>query len=159
MHFQHTFWIQSIRCPSLINTIFPMNIMVWWYCEVPAKFCHPYWCIKVQNSPARLLCWWIILIFLSSDMIVSVMFTLKFLLWKKTLQALFMNGAQLPQDYKASTKRQITFYHSVPRTSWHLFSWPQNDERLSWPWRHSAVLNLRSLNWESRTLTTWPLHV
>ena len=72
MHFQHTFWLQSIRCLSLINTIFPMNIMVWWYCKVQARSQHSNWCIKVVNSHARLPCWWIILIFLSSDMIVSV---------------------------------------------------------------------------------------
>ena len=30
MHFRHTFWLQSISCSSLINTIYPVNIMVWW---------------------------------------------------------------------------------------------------------------------------------
>ena len=135
-----------------------MSIMVWGYCKVHTKSHYPNWCIKVVNSPARLPFWWIILIFLSSYFLVGhVQFKL-FTFFKKTLQSLFMNGVQLPQDYKATTKRQFTFYHSVPRTSWHSFSQPQKDERLSSSWSHSAVLNLGPLNWESRTLTTRPLH-
>ena len=51
---------------------FRINIMVWWYCKENAKSHNPIWCIKVINSPGRPPCWWILLIFLSSDMIVSV---------------------------------------------------------------------------------------
>ena len=44
---------------------------------------------------------------------------------------------------KATTtsRRQFTFYHSVPRNSWYSFYRPQKDERLSWPWSHPMVLN------------------
>ena len=37
----------------------------------------------------------------------------------KTLWPLFMNGVQLSQDYRAITRRQFTFYHSVPRCAWY----------------------------------------
>ena len=30
---------------------------------------------------------------------------------KKTLRPLFMAGVQLCQDYRATTRRQLTFYH------------------------------------------------
>ena len=72
MHLWHTFWLQSISFPSLINTIYPVNIMVWWYCKENAKSRHPNWCITVINSTARLPCLWIIVVVLLSDMIVSV---------------------------------------------------------------------------------------
>ena len=32
-----------------------------------------------------------------------------------TLWPLFMDGAKLPEDYRATTRRQFPFYHSVPR--------------------------------------------
>ena len=35
----------------------------------------------------------------------------------------------------------ITFYHSVPRSSWYSFDRPRADERLSWTWSHLVVLN------------------
>ena len=38
---------------------------------------------------------------------------------KKTLWPLFMDGVQLSQGYKATSRRQSTFYHSVPKTSWY----------------------------------------
>ena len=44
----------------------------------------------------------------------------------------------------------------MPRTSWYLFNRPRKNETLSWPWSHTAVLNLGSLDWKSRTLTTRP---
>ena len=49
----------------------------------------------------------------------------------KTLWPLFMNGVQLSQGYRGTTKRQFTFYQSVPRRSWSLFHRPGKDERLS----------------------------
>ena len=33
------------------------------------------------------------------------------ILLKKTLWPLFMDGVQLPQGYRATTRRQFTFYH------------------------------------------------
>ena len=40
-------------------------------------------------------------------------------------------GVQLSQGYRATTKRQFTFYHLALRTSWYSFSHPEKDERLS----------------------------
>ena len=58
---------------------------------------------------------------------------------------------------KASSGKQFTFYHQVPRNSWYSFYWPQKDGRLSWPWSHPVVLNTGPLEWESSALTTRPL--
>ena len=58
---------------------------------------------------------------------------------------------------RATSGRQFTFYHSVPRNSWYLFYRPRKDERLSRPWSHPAVLNMGLLDWKSRALTTRPL--
>ena len=57
-----------------------------------------------------------------------------FVLNLKTLWPLFMDGVQLCQGYKTTTRRQFTFYHSVPRSSWYSTDWPWKDKRLSWPW-------------------------
>ena len=57
----------------------------------------------------------------------------------------------------ATSRRQFTFYHSVPRNSWYSFYQPRKDGRLSWPWSHPVVLNTGPLDWESSALTTWPL--
>ena len=38
---------------------------------------------------------------------------------KKTLWPLFMDGVQLSQGYKATKRKQFTFYHSVPRSFWY----------------------------------------
>ena len=37
---------------------------------------------------------------------------------KKTLWSLFVNGVQLPHGYRAISRRQLTFYHYVPRNFW-----------------------------------------
>ena len=58
---------------------------------------------------------------------------------------------------KATSRRQFTFYHSVPRNFWYLFHRPRKDERLSRPWSHPMVLNTGPLDWESSALTTRPL--
>ena len=42
-----------------------------------------------------------------------------FALQKNTLWPLFMDGIQLSQGYRATMRRQFTFYHSVPRSSWY----------------------------------------
>ena len=59
---------------------------------------------------------------------------------------------------KATTtsRRQFTFYHSVPRNCWYSFYQPRKDERLSRPWSHPVVLHTGLLDWESRTLTSRP---
>ena len=139
----------------------PLNVMVWWYCKVHTKSLHPNWCIKVVSSPARLPCWWIILFFLSSDMIVSVghVYIKIFTFLKKLWDPFLWMGFNCLKTTKLLQKKKFTFYHSVPRTSLHSFSWPRKDERVSWPQSHSAVLNLGPLNWESRTLTTRALLV
>ena len=58
----------------------------------------------------------------------------------------------------ATSRRQFTFYHSVPRNSWCSFYRPRKDERLSRPWSHPVVLNMGLMDWESSALTTRPLH-
>ena len=58
----------------------------------------------------------------------------------------------------ATSRRQFTFYHSVPTNSWCSFYRPQKDEGLSRPWSHPVVfLNTGPLDWESSALTTTPL--
>ena len=57
----------------------------------------------------------------------------------------------------ATSKRQFTFYHSVPRNSWYSFYRPRKDERLSRPWSDPVVLSTEPLDWESSALTTRPL--
>ena len=57
----------------------------------------------------------------------------------------------------ATSRRQFTFYHSVPRNSWYSFYQPRKDERLSQPRRHSVVLITGPLDWEFSTLATRPL--
>ena len=73
---------------------------------------------------------------------------------KKTLWPLFMDGVQVPQGYRATSRRQFTFYHSVPKILWYSFNRPWEDGRLHYLCSHSVVLNLGSLDRESGTLTT-----
>ena len=54
----------------------------------------------------------------------------------------------------ATSRRQFTFYHSVPRNSWYSFYRPRKDERLSRPWSHPEVLNTGLLDCEASALTT-----
>ena len=54
----------------------------------------------------------------------------------------------------ATSRRQFTFYHSVPRNSWYSLYRPRKDERLSRPWSYPVVLNTGLLDWESSTLNT-----
>ena len=49
-------------------------------------------------------------------------------------------GFNYLKTYRATNRRQFTFFHSVPRNSWYSFDWPQKDERMSLPWSHPAVL-------------------
>ena len=39
----------------------------------------------------------------------------------------------------ATSRRQFTFHHSVPRNSWYSFYRPQKDKRLSRPWSHREI--------------------
>ena len=41
-----------------------------------------------------------------------------------------MDGVQLPQGYRATSRRQFTFYHQVPRKFWYSFDQPWKDESL-----------------------------
>ena len=54
--------------------------------------------------------------------------------------ALFMHGFQAPHSYKATTRRQFTFYHLVPRNSWYSFDWPRKDE-WSQPWKYNGQVS------------------
>ena len=56
-----------------------------------------------------------------------------------------------------ATSRKFTFYHSVPRNTWHSFFRPRKDERLSRPWSHPVVSSTGPLDWQSSALTTRPL--
>ena len=67
-----------------------------------------------------------------------------------------MDGVQLSQSYRAITRRQVTFYHLVPRSFWYSFNRPQKGETLIWPQSHPVVLNPGPLDWESSTLTARP---
>ena len=69
--------------------------------------------------------------------------------WGSTASRLQLQGG--------SSRRQFTFYHSVPRNFWYSFYRPRKDERLSRPWSHPVVLNMGLLDWESSALTTRPL--
>ena len=60
---------------------------------------------------------------------------------------------------RATSRRQFTFYHSVPRNFWYSLYRLRKDERLSRPWSHPVVLNTGPLDWESSALTTrFPMH-
>ena len=57
----------------------------------------------------------------------------------------------------ATSRRQFTFYHKVPRNLWYSFYQLQKDGRLSRLCSHPVVLNMGPLDWESSHLTTRPL--
>ena len=68
-----------------------------------------------------------------------------------------MDGIQLLQGCRATSRRQLTFYHSVLKINLYYFNQPQEDERQIPPWSHPVGLDLRPLYWESSALTTRPL--
>ena len=72
------------------------------------------------------------------------------LIKKKTL------WPQLPQGYRATKRRQCSFYHLVPKNYWYSFNRPRIDERLNGPWSHPVVLYVGQLDYESSALTTRP---
>ena len=63
-----------------------------------------------------------------------------------------MDVVQLSQGYRATKRRQFTFYNSLPRSFWYSFNRSRKDERMSLPWSHPAVLNPGLLDWESSAL-------
>ena len=50
---------------------------------------------------------------------------------KKLYDPFFMNGVHLSQGYRATMRKQFTFYHSVLRSSWYSTDQLRKDERLS----------------------------
>ena len=58
-----------------------------------------------------------------------------------------MDSVQLPKDCGATTTREFTFNHKVPRSSWYSFNQPCRDERLSRSWYYLVVLKLGLLDW------------
>ena len=60
---------------------------------------------------------------------------------QKTLWFLLMDGVQLSQGYRATTKRQFMFNHSIPKIPWYSSDRPRKDERQSWSLSHPVVLN------------------
>ena len=67
---------------------------------------------------------------------------------------LFVDGIQLPQGNRATSRRKFTFYHQVSRKSWYSFDQPRKDDRLSQPWNHPVDLHTGPLDWESSILIT-----
>ena len=78
---------------------------------------------------------------------------------KKHFIPLFMDRVQLPKVYRVTTRKQFTFYHSIPKNSWYLFHQPRKDERLTRPWSHTVVFNTGPLHWGSSALTNRPVFV
>ena len=113
-----------------------------------------FWCFfgrgdkneKLRNSLNLSSLLWIILLQVRFKFMCEKFFCI---IKKKTLWTLFMDGVQLPQAYRATTKRQYIFQHLVPRSSWYSLDLSQKDKRLSWPRSHPVVLNPGLLNWES----------
>ena len=75
----------------------------------------------------------------------------------KTLWPLFLWMGFNCLKATATSRRQFTFYHSVPRNSWYSFYRLRKDERLNRSWSHPVVLSTGPLDWESSALTTRPL--
>ena len=71
----------------------------------------------------------------------SILHIFLFLNTLKTLWHLFIDWVQLSQEYRATMSRELTFYHSLPRGSWHSMNRPWTDKGLRWAWSHSVVLS------------------
>ena len=65
-----------------------------------------------------------------------------------------MDSRLQTQSYRATLRRQFTFYHLVSRNYWYSFDRPRKDERLNWTWSHPGVLKTGTLDCQSRALTT-----
>ena len=73
---------------------------------------------------------------------------------KKHYSPHFMDSRLQTQSYRATLRRQFTFYHLVSRNYWYSFDRPRKDERLNWTWSHPGVLKTGTLDCQSRALTT-----
>ena len=119
----------------------------------------------ISNSPLKSFIWWFLFLFHQeskfekhSNRLYSGQCDISSILFKKNkLYGSFQ--VPLPKVYRATTRRQFTFYHSVPRNSWYPFDQPRKDERLTQPWSHTVALNTVPLGWESSTLTNRPVYV
>ena len=65
-----------------------------------------------------------------------------------------MDSRLQTQSYRATLRRQFTFYYLVSRNYWHSFDRPRKDERLNRTWSHPGVLKTGTLDCQSRALTT-----
>ena len=108
--------------------------------------------------------WWFLLLFQlefkfkkHSNGVYSGQCDISSIPFKNTLWSLFMDRVQLPKVYRAITRREFTFYHSVPRNSWYPFELPRKDERLTRPWSHAVAFNARPLDRGSSALTNIPV--
>ena len=68
-----------------------------------------------------------------------------------------MDGVQLPQGLSHFEEAVLLFTTKFPEVPGTHFIDHGEDERLSRPWSHPAVLNTGPLDWESSALTTRPL--
>ena len=64
-----------------------------------------------------------------------------------------MDGAQLRQGYRATTRRQFAFYHYLPGSSYYSSDRTWKDKRVIRPWSHPVVPNPGPLDWKSNALT------
>ena len=81
----------------------------------------------------------------------------QFLILKKKMYGPFLWIGFNCLKARATSRRQFTFYHKVPRNPWYSFYRSWKDQRLYQPWSYPVVLNMGPLDWESSTLTTRPL--
>ena len=68
-------------------------------------------------------------------------------------------GPFLWMGFRATTRRMLTFYPSVPRSSWHSIDQPRKDERLSWPWSQPVVFSPKLNIFSSEKFTTSKIFV
>ena len=120
----------------------------------------------ISNSSLKSFIWWFLFLFhlefkfeKLSNRLYSGQCDISSILLKKTLWSLFMDRVQLPKVYRATARRQFTFYHSISRNSWYLFDQPWKDEKLTQPWSHRATFNTGSFDWGSSDLTNRPVFV
>ena len=91
--------------------------------------------------------------------LVQKMYVFHFMLnipFLKKNMAFFMDGVQLSQGYRATMRKQFTFWHLLTRSLWYSTDRPPNDKTLSWPCGQPVVLNPGPRNWEPSALTTTP---
>ena len=72
------------------------------------------------------------IVFIAANVIFGVSYS------KKNFMAPFIDRVQLPKVYRATTRKQFTFYDSVLKNFWYTFDQPRKDERLTRPWSHTV---------------------